>query len=91
MLKVLNINFRSLNNPQTRDEFHTLLDQTNPDIVIGSETWLNSDINNAEIVPDDMMMVDTGKLDTRSVPAKNINNQPVMPDIKVSENGVLMH
>ena len=38
MLKVLNINFRSLNNPQTRDEFHTLLDQTNPDIVIGSET-----------------------------------------------------
>ena len=54
MLKVLNINFRSLNNPQTRDEFHTLLDMTNPDIVIGSETWLNSDINNAEIVPDDM-------------------------------------
>ena len=54
MLKVLNINFWSLNNPQTRDEFHTLLDQTNPDIVIGSETWLNSDINNAEIVPDDM-------------------------------------
>ena len=54
MLKVLNINFRSLNKPQTRDEFHTLLDQTNPGIVIGSETWLNSDINNAEIVPDDM-------------------------------------
>ena len=34
-------------------------------------------------------LVDTGKLDTRSVPAKNINKQPVMPDIKVSENGVL--
>ena len=34
-------------------------------------------------------LVDTGKLDTRSVPAKNINNQPVMPDIKVSENGIL--
>ena len=34
-------------------------------------------------------LVDTGKLDTRSVPAKNINNQPVMPDIKVPENGVL--
>ena len=28
-------------------------------------------------------------LDTSSVPAKNINNQPVMPDIKVSENGIL--
>ena len=34
-------------------------------------------------------LVDTGKLDTRSVPAKNINNQPVMPDIKVSVNGIL--
>ena len=54
LFKVLNINFRSLNNPQTRDEFHTLLDQTNPAIVIESETWLNSDINNAEIFPDDM-------------------------------------
>ena len=54
ILTVLNINFWTLNNPQTRDEFYTLLDQTNPDIVIGSETWLNSDINNAEIVPDDM-------------------------------------
>ena len=34
-------------------------------------------------------LVDIGKLDARSVPAKNINNQPVMPDIKVSENGIL--
>ena len=34
-------------------------------------------------------LVDTGKLDTRSVSAKNINNQPVMSDIKVSENGIL--
>ena len=34
-------------------------------------------------------LVDTGMLDTRSVPAKNINNQPVMPHIKVSKNGIL--
>ena len=34
-------------------------------------------------------LVDTGKLDIRSVPAKNMNNQPVMPDIKVSENVIL--
>ena len=54
MFKVLNINFRSLNNPQTRDGLHTLLDHTNPAIVIESETWLNSDINNAEIFPDEM-------------------------------------
>ena len=54
MLKVLNINIWLLTNPQTRDEYHVLLNQTSPDIVIGSETWLNSDINNAEIVPDNM-------------------------------------
>ena len=29
-------------------------------------------------------LVNTGKLDTKSVPAKNINTQPVMPDIKMS-------
>ena len=39
ILKVLNTNFRSLNKPQTRDEFHALLNQMNPDIVVGSETW----------------------------------------------------
>ena len=38
MLKVLNINFRSLNNPQTRNEIHAVLNKANPDIVIGSET-----------------------------------------------------
>ena len=54
MLKVLNINFRSLTSPQTRDEFHTLLNQVDPDIVIGSETWLHPDIFDAEIVSEDL-------------------------------------
>ena len=39
ILKGLNTNFRSLNNPQTKDEFHALLNQMNQDIVVGSETW----------------------------------------------------
>ena len=54
MLKVLNINFRSLTSPQTRDEFHALLNQVDPDIVIGSEIWLHPDIFNAEIVREDV-------------------------------------
>ena len=37
--------------------------------------------NLAQIAVQDV--VDTGKLDTKSVPAKNINTPPVMPDIKV--------
>ena len=53
-LKVLNINFRSINNSQTRDEFHALFNHVKPDIVVGSETWLNSEVYDAEIVPEDL-------------------------------------
>ena len=35
-----------------RNEFHALLNQMHPDIVVGSETWLHSDIHNTELVPD---------------------------------------
>ena len=34
-------------------------------------------------------LVDTGKIDSKSVPANLINTQPVMPDIQLSENGIL--
>ncbi|MCG8048052.1 MAG: hypothetical protein JAY75_12610 [Candidatus Thiodiazotropha taylori] len=53
-MKVLNINFRSLNNTQTRDEFHALLNHVKPDIVVGSETWLSSEVHDAEIAPEDL-------------------------------------
>ena len=54
MLKVLIINFWSLNNPQRRDRFRALLNQMIPDIVVRSETRLHWDIHNAERVPDDL-------------------------------------
>ena len=34
-------------------------------------------------------LVDAGKMDPKYFPANNINAQPVMPDIKVSESGIL--
>ena len=41
-LKVLNINFQSVVNKV--QEFHCLLDTENPDIVVGTESWLSPDI-----------------------------------------------
>ena len=32
-------------------EFHCLLDIEDPDIVIGTESWLNSDISSSEVFP----------------------------------------
>ena len=38
-LKVLNINFQSINNKTA--QFHHILDSVKPDIVAGTETWLS--------------------------------------------------
>ena len=54
VLKVLNINLRSINSNNKKYELHAILDQVKPDIVIGTETWLNSDIHNSEIIPDEL-------------------------------------
>ncbi|MCG8048091.1 MAG: hypothetical protein JAY66_20795 [Candidatus Thiodiazotropha taylori] len=51
-LKVLNINARSIISQDKLDQFHAMLDQLRPDIVTCTESWLTSDIHNAEIIPD---------------------------------------
>ena len=48
--KVLNINFKSVVNKV--QEFHCLLDTENPDIVIGTESWLLPDIASSEVFPE---------------------------------------
>ena len=48
-LKVLSANFNSIECHKT--EFWNLLDRTNPDIIIGVETKLDSSITNSEIFP----------------------------------------
>ncbi len=48
--RILIINFQSIR-PKVA-EFWNLISCTNPDIVIGSETWLKPEIYNAEILPD---------------------------------------
>ena len=50
-LKILTINFQSLWNK--REELVTICEETNPDIIIGCETWLGSDIKDSELLIDD--------------------------------------
>ena len=48
-LCLLNINFQS--SPGKRAEILNLLESTRPDIVVGTETWLDSSIQDSEVFP----------------------------------------
>ena len=48
-LRLLNVNFRSV--VGKRAEIANLVDSTKPDIVIGTETWLDQTISNSEFFP----------------------------------------
>ena len=48
-LKILNVNFQSIKTKQCRLE--NLLESTKPDIVIGTETWLDPTITDNQIFP----------------------------------------
>ena len=51
-LKIANINFRSIRGK--KPQFYSFLDFHNPDIVIGTETWLTPDIHDSELFPPDL-------------------------------------
>jgi hypothetical protein len=53
-LKFLTINFQSIKNKIA--ELNAIVDEYQPDIIVGTETWLNSNILNAEIVPQGYMI-----------------------------------
>ena len=46
-VKILIMNFQSIVNK--KEDFANLINATDPDVIIGSETWLNKDIMNGEI------------------------------------------
>ena len=45
-LKILNINFRSIKNK--KPDLDILLDSVQPDIIIGTETWLDPSVTSSE-------------------------------------------
>ena len=48
-IRVLNVNFQSVVNK--KDQFHALIDETKPDIIVGTESWLRPEIKTTEIFP----------------------------------------
>ena len=48
-LKILNLNCQSIRNKP--ELLQNLVESTNPDIIIGTESWLNSSVFNAEVFP----------------------------------------
>jgi hypothetical protein len=53
--KIVNINFQSIKNKKT--ELDILLDTTKPDVIIGTETWLDPTISSYEYFPQDQFTV----------------------------------
>jgi hypothetical protein len=49
-IRILNMNFQSLKKKGKLLE--AIIESTEPDIIIGTETWLDSNIKSSEIIPD---------------------------------------
>ncbi|XP_072043902.1 uncharacterized protein [Amphiura filiformis] len=54
-LKFLTINFQSIKNKIA--EWYAIVEDYKPDIIVGTETWLNGNILNTEIVPQGYMIL----------------------------------
>ena len=50
MLRILNVNFQSAKNKQA--EIINLIDSTKPDVIFGTETWLDASIKDSQVFPD---------------------------------------
>jgi hypothetical protein len=48
-LKIINVNFQSIRNKQCR--LQNLIDSTKPDVIMGTETWLDPTITDSQIFP----------------------------------------
>ena len=48
-LRILNVNFQSIKGKQC--QVRNLIDSTNPDILFGTETWIDSNIKDSQIFP----------------------------------------
>jgi hypothetical protein len=48
--RILKMNFQSLK--EKGNLLEAIIESTEPDIIIGTETWLDSNIKSSEIIPD---------------------------------------
>ncbi|KAL8610333.1 hypothetical protein ACOMHN_041147 [Nucella lapillus] len=71
-LRILNINFQSAK--KKGKHLEALIDSTDPDIIIGTETWLDDEVSSAEVIPNHLGY-DVHRRDRPKVP----NQKPSKP------------
>ena len=67
-LRMVNANFQSLKNKKL--ELHSLIDSSKPDILVITETWLDSESNMAEYFPESLNMSVYTRHRCETVPGK---------------------
>ena len=55
-LTIAVLNCRSIRSEARSNEFCTFVREHNPDVILGTESWLSTDINDAEIFPQDYVV-----------------------------------
>ena len=83
-LTIMNINFQSCKNKA--DEFQLFLDEHKPDIVVGTETWLNPQIKDSEIFPETYNIFRNDRTDGYGGVLIAIKNTIVCERIPTKEN-----
>ncbi|XP_072169454.1 uncharacterized protein [Diadema setosum] len=60
-MRILTVNFQSARNK--KEEISNLIDSSDPDIILGTETWLNSKFQNAELFPSNYELIRKDRID----------------------------
>ena len=83
-LKVLVVNFQSVKNKKASIDAMILNEK--PDIIIGSETWLNPEINSSEIFPDNYSVIRKDRSDGYGGVLQAIKNDLIYTEITKAES-----
>ena len=92
-LRVVVLNFQSIKNKV--NETQVLIDSSDPDIIIGTETWLNKDISSAEVLPTNFQVFRNDRQDSHGgvliAVRDDITCSPVLISQKVELVSVKLH
>ncbi|KAK6177784.1 hypothetical protein SNE40_015818 [Patella caerulea] len=89
-LKILNVNFQSIG--KKGDLLEAMIDVTDPDIILGTETWLDGNVASTEFLPDRMGYKVARKdrpTDPHGVVLIAAKNEILMTDIKTYSSEII--
>ena len=83
-LKTLVINFQSMKNK--KEEIANLIDSADPDIIIGTETWLNPNITNREVLPNSYNVYRKDRADSYGGVLVAVKGDLISEEISITHN-----